>query len=243
MDKLVANRLWVHRENPFPHVIASDVFVREFYDDLVADFRRVMNSTAAHGAMPGYDAKIVVLAEHAHGALAVFLSRAWHDLLAGVVGATTTGDVAVALHRHPPGGRAGWPHNDLNPGWFGGEPPAPDEVRAEGVDGVHYKSGEPDGKGRENVRSVAVLYYLANPDWSSGDGGETGLYASGQAHHNNGVVVPPVNNSLVMFECTPYSWHGYLGNSRHERNSLAMWLHRPKQAVIDTWGEDAIAYW
>jgi hypothetical protein len=47
----------------------------------------------------------------------------------------------------------------------------------------------------------------------------------------------------MMFECRPNSYHGFISNKRGARNSMIMWLHRPKQDVIDRWGEDAIVYW
>ena len=97
---------------------------------------------------------------------------------------------------------------------------------------------------RETVRAVSALFYLANPPWAEGDGGETGLYDSVAAGaRTEGVLVPPVNNSLVLFECTPYSWHAYARASRHQRNSLVMWLHRPRQDVVERWGESSVVHW
>ena len=29
---------------------------------------------------------------------------------------------------------------------------------------------------RETIRAVSVLFYLANPEWEPGDGGETALF-------------------------------------------------------------------
>lgn len=116
-----------------------------------------------------------------------------------------------------------------------------------GLDGPHldYHHGPSDGSAaRETMRAVSVLFYLANPAWSVGDGGETGLYPSHEAAaRQGGVLVPPVNNSLVMFECTPHSWHAFAGASRQVRNCLVMWLHRPKREVVELWGESSVVYW
>lgn len=247
MDGLLAHRRWVRRALPFPHVVATDVFSNGFYAELADDFARIMGAGAiAHTTTPGYAARSARLAEHATGPLGVFLSREWHDLVAGVAGVdSATGDVSAALHHHAPGGGAGWPHNDLNPGWFGGSAPAADEIRVESMDDVDYHRGPPDGvPARQTMRAVSVLYYLANPEWSAGDGGETGLFASAEAgSRGDGAFVPPVNNSLVLFECTPFSWHAYAGSSRHIRNCLVMWLHRPTAEVVDRWGEAAVVHW
>ncbi len=247
MDRLLAHRRWIRRSLPFPHVVATDVFTPEFHAELAGEFDRIMDAGAiAHLTTPGYEARSARLVDHADGALGVFLSREWHDLVAGVMGVpTATGDVSGALHHHDPGGSAGWPHNDLNPGWFGGPPPGPDEIRTEGVDGVDYHRGSGNGvAARETMRAVSVLYYLANPEWSEGDGGETALFPSAEAGRSGvGSYVPPVDNSLVMFECTPYSWHAYAGASRNVRNCVVMWLHRPRSEVVDRWGEASVVHW
>lgn len=247
MDELIAHRYWVRRLKPFPHVTVQNVFNQAFYDTLEDHYRRIAaDGTKFNTKTPGYDASMALIRDNLDGPLAVFTSREWHDIIAGVAGVSCTGDVSASLHRHRPGGNAGWPHNDLNPGWFAGPAPNDTETRREGTDGVDYRTGKrPDGvDARETVRAVAVLFYLANPPWEPEDGGETGLFASLAAgQRGDGLRVPPLNNSMVMFECTPFSWHGYAGSSRNERNCVAMWLHRPKQDVIETFGEASIVYW
>lgn len=246
LEGLLAHRRWVRRELPFPHVVASDVFTDDVYAALAADFERLLASGAiSHPSGSGYEATWARLSEHAVGPLSLFLSREWHDLLAGVAGVDNpTGDVSVGLHHHEPGGAPGWPHNDLNPGWFAPDAPLPHEVGADGPH-VDYHHGPGDGSpARETMRAVSVLFYLANHEWSEGDGGETGLYPSLDAGSRaEGIFVPPVNNSLVIFECTPYSWHAFAGSARRQRNCLVMWLHRPKQDVVDWWGESSVVYW
>jgi Rps23 Pro-64 3,4-dihydroxylase Tpa1-like proline 4-hydroxylase len=94
---------------------------------------------------------------------------------------------------------------------------------------------------REAVRAVAVIYYLNNPQWQPGDGGETGLYRTVRdAIEHPVAVVPPLNNSLVAFECTPGSYHTFRSNVRHPRNSVVIWLHVEKSAAIARWGESAL---
>ena len=92
---------------------------------------------------------------------------------------------------------------------------------------------------------MSLLFYLANGPWHPGDGGETALYASSSDAALTGpaATVAPVDNSLVLFECTPYSWHTFLSNRVRPRESLVMWLHRSKQDTVDRWGEASIAYW
>ena len=96
---------------------------------------------------------------------------------------------------------------------------------------------------RETMRAIAILYYLNNPEWLPGDGGETGLYRAITDQVDQAVVsVPPINNTLVAFECSPYSFHAFRTN-RQPRNSLVMWLHREKAEALAQWGEGSIVPW
>jgi hypothetical protein len=246
LESLLDNRRWVRRTEPFPHVVAGNVFVPGFYAELEAEFVRLLREhpEAFQRNMAGYDASGADLDRYRSGPLGVFVSRAWHDMIAGVAAVRPTGDVSASLHHHEPGSSTGWPHNDLNPGWFAAGPPDPNQVRLPSDAPIGYHRGtRADGvEARETVRGVSVLFYFANPPWQPGDGGETGLY---RAPRPDGLAaaVPPVNNSLVLFECTPFSWHGFLRNQVKPRNSLVMWLHRSKDEVRDRWGEQSIVNW
>lgn len=246
LGDLLAHRRWVRRTHPFAHVVASNVFVPDFYRQLHDEVTRLVADPAVFARNLGsYDASSTQIGAHSEGALGVFVSRAWHDLVAGIWDVDATGDVSATLHHHAPGGQSGWPHNDLNPTWFPGEPPGEDEVRLLDNGLVDHKHGtRPEGvDARECMRAVALLFYLGNPEWSYGDGGETALFESlSGARNGPSAVVPPVNNSLVMFECTPFSWHSFLAN-RTPRTSVVMWIHRTKQDVVDRWGEQSIVHW
>ena len=136
----------------------------------------------------------------------------------------------------------GWIHNDLNPVWFADIADAdgiviPRQALCSYCEGA----GPAEVRRREAVRSVAVIYYLNNAAWQSGDGGETGLYRRIQDAIAHPVArVPPVNNSLVAFECTPSSYHTFLTNVRHPRNSVVLWLHVEKGTAVARWGESAL---
>jgi hypothetical protein len=248
LPQVLSNRRWVRRTAPFPHVIARDVFEPKFYADLerhVAEIRRD-NPAAFTRNMVSYDATSANIADHLNGPLGVFMSREWHDLIERIGGVRATGDVHASLHHHEPGSATGWPHNDLNPAWFEGDPPAPDEIRAPTPLRVEYQKG-PRFEGvvaRETMRAVSLLFYLDNPIWKPGDGGETGLFADfDRAFDGPDTAVPPINNSLVLFECTPYSWHAFQSNRVAPRTSVVMWLHRDKYEVVDRWGDHNVVYW
>ncbi|WP_227997696.1 2OG-Fe(II) oxygenase family protein [Nocardia australiensis] len=245
--ELFAHRRWIRRTDPFPHVYARDVFVPEFYRRLAEEFGRVRTQRpeAFTPVSEKYSATGVRLSALRDGPLALFLSREWHDLIAGVAGVTATGDVEGSLHHHAADSPQGWPHNDLAPAWFGGTTPGPAEVRTADP-AVDLKTGTRAGSvtARETVRAVAVLFYLGNPDWKPGDGGETALYENTAGNNPApSLTIPPLDNSMVLFECTPRSWHTYVGNNAAARNCVVMWLHRPKDEVVQRWGGDKIEQW
>jgi Rps23 Pro-64 3,4-dihydroxylase Tpa1-like proline 4-hydroxylase len=89
-----------------------------------------------------------------------------------------------------------------------------------------------------------MLFYLGNPPWKPGDGGETGLYASGtDPVHAPAVAVPPRNNSLLAFACTPFSYHSFLSNRRTVRRTVSVVLHQRRADVVARWGAGAIIPW
>lgn len=247
LGRLLYNRRWVRRTEPFVHIVAQDVFVPAFYEELEADYRTLLSGGAFSRSIKNYDASAATLRADHDGPLSVFVSREWHDLIAGVAGVDTTGDVHATFHSHEVGSTSGWPHNDLSPGWFEDPPPGPDEVRLSDPEKIVYGKGPRDSTlpVHEVMRGVSVLLYLNNGPWTAGEGGETALFASNSDARTVGpsVTVPPVDNSMVIFECTPYSWHTFLTNVTKPRHSLVMWLHRRKDDVIERWGESSIVYW
>lgn len=250
--ELLAHRRWVYRTRPFPHVYVRDVFTLDFYRRLAEEFQRLRTSQPDlfTKVTDGYGAGGVSLTRIGNGPFEVFLSRAWNDLIAGVVGVGVTGDVEGSLHRHPPGSPRGWPHHDLTPAWF--PEPIPEPTRA-GLPSaeIDLKSGaRPEGvPARELVRAVAVLFYLGNGPWQPGAGGETGLFADiGTLDPTTGqpipaISIPPVDNSMIVFECTPRSWHTFLGANISARNCVVMWLHRPREQAEQLWGGERIVQW
>jgi hypothetical protein len=250
---LLACRRWCAHEKPFPHIRASNVFTARLYDDFVSGFQMVLarglsETTEARrfSRLSGYDAYGLSFSEYLHPAFAPFVSRAWHDLVAGLFDVETTGDIRGGLHHHRVGSRDGQVHNDLNPGWFVDRPNA-DGVNVANLALCNYFNGETSptaGQARQTVRGIAMLYYLANGPWRPGDGGETGLYLrSGGPVSEADARIPPINNTMLLFECTPWSYHTFLANPHKPRNSVIMWLHRPEASVIARWGEGRIVPW
>jgi len=237
------SRRWLRRSHPFAHVVAYDVFVPGVYAALCARFDEMLAGLNGHAYLDAHDIFGTTVTPASAAGLQPFASRAWHDLLATIVGVRATGHVALGMHHHKVGSADGFPHNDLNSGWFAADP-GPGAIELSQPEVVEYTTGtlrRPGVQPRENVRAVAVLYYLANGLWQPGDGGSTGLYTrASDPVRRPALVVPPLDNSLLAFECTPTSWHGFISNRRRPRNSIIMWLHRPKAEVVARWGAGAI---
>lgn len=253
LSDVIANRQWHRRPHPFPHVVAENVFTPQFHAGLEAAYRAALQhglrETPCRGHfsrnMPGYDAYGLGLDAPGLEPFGLFRSWAWHAMLARLFDIDASGHVHLGLHHHPAGSRDGWVHNDLNPGWFVDAGPC-GEVSVPQGQLCSYTGGAstPSGVAKiETVRALTMILYLANGDWP-GDAGGTGLYSAGdQDVRDPDVVVRPVDNSLLAFECTPWSFHGFIGGNVQPRNSLILWLHRPKHAVVARWGAHAIRYW
>jgi hypothetical protein len=254
LPQVLDNRRWLRRSTPFRHIVAGNVFSKAFYELLVANLdglfrtglkeapkRRVLSRS-----MPSYDAYGMTFPPDYCGPFSLFMSRPWHDMLANLFGAKCTGHINCGIHHHAARSANGWVHNDLNPAWFV-DYPSVDDINVVRHNICNYSYGDafgPEVKPREVVRSVAMLFYLSNLPWSPGDGGCTGLYACKDDPVDRPVaMVPPINNSILIFECTPYSFHSFITNRRSPRNCVIMWLHCEKTDVIARWGRGKIVPW
>jgi hypothetical protein len=254
LQEVLANRRWTRRTRPFPVVIARNVLTERVYAELEKAFRELLDppDSDSAGLPPGctrYRADHVQwgvdfgpVVPHPFG---IFFSRAWHDMLATIFSVPATGHMSGGLHHHDPGSAPGRVHHDLNPGWFDGHPP-PEEITLTSC-AIDYKTGEVRSDGVqpvETIRAVTMIFFLDNGGWRPAVGGGTGLYArSSDRIDCPAVAIPPIDNSLVAFECTPFSFHGFLGSPLLPRNSLILWLHRPKAEALARWGASPVVPW
>jgi hypothetical protein len=255
LDSILANRRWCRDLHPFPHVTATDVLRLDAYRDIEAHFTKLLAEGWTRDSETirfqqhrrGYDAAVLNFDGEVPGPFALFFSAAWHDLLAGLFNLTNApGYMSGGLHHHSVGSASGGVHNDLNPAWFVGRPPPgaivlSDERRCE------YKTGQTLGSSEEPrrlIRGVAMIFYLANGKWRPEDGGTTGLYRwASDPVDSPARQIPPLDNSLVAFECTPYSFHSFTTNHRSPRNCMVAWIHRDPEALPSRWTEDAVVAW
>ena len=248
LHRMLAHRWWWVVDSPVRHLRAEEVFTAAVYDGIVDTFRERKERGDLTRSLAGYDASAAAVTPADAGGFAVFLTQEWHDTIASLLGVEATGDVIATLHHHAPGSSSGTLHNDLNPGWFPKRDTAPGGGRRAVC--IHdpavnnYRTGH-SHTGVETVertRAIALLYYLDTPQEIIGGG--TGFYRSArQPVDQPDVVVPPKNNSLVAFECTPFSFHTFLSNLSHERNCLVMWLHRDRSDADARWGTGSVVGW
>ncbi len=254
VSELLLSRRWEHRVWPFPHFFAKNVFHESVYRKQANAFQQILDRGLMEvpdeghfsRSVSGYDVFAFNFHKNLPGFLDIFLSREWHDTISRATGVVATGDVKGGFHHHAIGSASGTVHNDLNPGWFIGTA-SPDGINLSNNRRCNYHTGktmEALGAARETVRGTAMIFYLNNPEWRVGDGGETGLYRGSRLPVETPCRrVPPINNSMLLFECTPYSYHAFLSNRHAPRNSVIMWTHRPKDNVLSRWGERSIVKW
>jgi len=252
--RLLRSRRWALRTSPFPHVAATEVFDDAFKSALEVELGRLLARGLGRGNethrlarnMPYSDAYGWNLPPRGDGPLAFFYSRPWHDLLAGLWDVPATGDVNAAVHYHPVGSANGSVHRDLGVAWFS------DQARDDGINPMDlarcgYTTGRASAPGiavREVVRAVTMIYYLGNRSWSSGDGGETGLYRREDDPVDEPALrIAPIDNTMLVFENTPSSYHSFLCNRRHARTSIILWLHRSKDLAIGRFGHAVRLAW
>jgi 2-oxoglutarate-Fe(II)-dependent oxygenase superfamily protein len=253
LDRLLANRAWLRREDPFPHVVARDVFTGEFYRALAGQIDAILvrglSETPAADRfsrnIPGYDSYGIGFDRSTDGPLALFHSIAWRDLMSGLFGIGPTPYVFGGAHHHAVGSANGFIHNDFNPVWF---PRATDRdiVVPEQTRCTYTRGDGPlaDAEKIQVVRGAVVLVFLLNDGWRAGDGGEMGLFCSSTSSLSApAAACAPLNNSLVAFECTPRSFHAFLTNRRLPRTSIIMWVHRTLTEATNRFGEDALEQW
>jgi len=242
---------WLEYQRPFRHFRAFNVFTDDVYVALERNFLSLLSGEC--DARPGfaktdsrYDALMLGVQSSIAPLFFPLFTREWHDLITHLVGVRATGYVDGGLHHHPIGSADGWIHNDLCQGWFPESNPT-DGVVLSDHELCDYRTGEPlsaEVKPLCLVRSVALIFFLANCKWAPGAGGETGLYSTPYDEISQpDAVVEPENNSLVLFECSPHSYHCYLQNHYSERNSIVLWAHSTPEIAAMKYGRFCIQGW
>ncbi len=230
---------WSQYERPFRHIRAERVFREDAYRTLERAFSALRESeTRFRHGQAGYDALMLGMDRELALRFPPLFERRWIELIAGLLDLPALPQIDAALHHIPINSRSGWVHNDFCSGWFDdgatGDIVFPDRRKCE------YFNGTPkteDARPREYVRAATMIFYLRNDEWKAGAGGGTGLYAASRSGLGEMSSVNPVNNSLLLFECSPHSWHALVANPGCPRNSIILWLHSTLENARARWGQ------
>jgi hypothetical protein len=239
---------WYLLDRPFRHVRAEMVFRKKTYDALVEAFVSLkeregcdQSETARFSKrQPGYDAEMLAVDQEVASFFSPLFERRWTRFLGGLLGLPDRAQIDGGLHHIPVDSRSGWVHNDFCSAWFDegttGDIIFPDRRKCDYFSGT-LKSA--DARPREYIRAATMIFYLQNDDWQKGCGGETGLYTASAPDLGACSTVPPLSNSLLLFECSPHSYHRLLANPGCPRRSVIMWLHDTVQDTQSRWGDGA----
>jgi len=239
---------WTAYRHPFFHLHAINVFPLETYDRLSAEFAAILkpslNGINGVGpkmvkSHPDYDALILAMNAQLSGGFAPIFTREWIYHLAQLLGLSVTLRIDGGLHHIPRGSRSGWLHTDLCSAWFDAKVAKENGVVFADRSQCDYFTGvrrQLTAQPMEYVRAATMIYYVNNDNWRDGDGGETGLYSTSRSDLGPTKVIAPENNSLILFECSPHSFHRLRGNPRCSRNSIILWLHTTVEFAEERWG-------
>jgi hypothetical protein len=245
LTELNAEGDWYISERPFRHIRGEHVFREDCYRRLEKAFGevKIAGPEGAKGisrfkrSATGYDALVAGMNPELSGRFSPLFDPRWIRLLAELLGLPPLAQVDGALHEVPVGSRSGWVHSDLCSGWFDaraqGDIVFPDRKQCS------YFTGAPKNahaRPREYIRAATMIFYLLNDEWRRGAGGETGLYATSNSDAGEVQAVPPLNNSLLLFECSPHSYHRLLANPGCCRKSVILWLHSTVAHAQSKWG-------
>ena len=218
--------------DPFNHIVVNNFLKQSFYIDLVSEFNNILQRGLSLGhdyekfsLYKNYDGYYWVFPPEASYPLNVFFSYRWAEFFSDIFDIPVTNDISVLFNHHKRGSLSGSIHSDFievpfvcSPSTFGSN------VWYYGTNNFIIEEDEYGDDVMRRMRSIIGIFYLNNTTWKFGDGGETGLYS---ARNNRKLVkaVAPVSNTLLVYEITPNSYHRFLKNHIHERNSLLLWFH------------------
>lgn len=230
---------------PFPHRIIDDYLpktehrmFRACLDNLVSNGLSHYRDRNRLTKIAGYDCFHWVFPADTNSPLNHFYRRRFRDLVAAEFGIELTAEVNAQINHHPIGCRNGTWHTDYIHCYHSADLLTEDGMRP-WYFGCEYQSGTSLAGGSrapvlKRVRAVTFLYYLDGDDWHDGDGGETGLGYDGPFQDGIQIhsAVAPLPNRLLLFECTPHSFHRMLGNRRLPRSLVVGWLHSTPEYAI-----------
>lgn len=247
LDDFLYKPKWNIQDNPFPHIYTTSVFNQRTYLALCRDFNKHLKAKLRNTPKESINQDglhIIDIYEKPGDAIDLFVSDQWINLFSSLFNISLSKFVSLGLHYHQPNSSSGLVHNDLTHGWFLDN--SDSSVILPSIN-CRYTDGKTSQGLRSVVhtaRAITIIFYLDNPEAEPLIGGGTGLYSHAFDDITKPVIViPPINNSMLIFPCTPTSFHAFISNINFPRRSIIMWLHVPVEWAVSKWGKNAIQEW
>lgn len=240
---------WWQCSSPFCHFRATDVFDMSIYKALCQQFSLILEDTKNDNASEykmrrakgNNDCLILGLNDELASVFYPLFTEEWLRSLADLLDLKFLPRIEGALHSNPINSQTGWIHTDCCSAWFDECDIIEDKLMFPPRKRCSYFTGKrmsPNAEPKEYIRAATMIFYLCNEGWQQGDGGETALYStSEELEHTTVKRVPPLNNSLFLFECSPHSYHRFISNPGRVRNSIILWLHSSVEDAEARWGD------
>ncbi len=220
---------------PYNHVVLRHVFNKETYlhlRDLVQKYKNKGQriGQVGHEERHFYQARNYspTATELQEMKCSILISKSLRNFIIGFFDTIVNDYIAVGIHTHKSGSPSGWAHSDLNIVSFKKDLAAFDETSLKlwerGSCSYADDSAYNQPHTIKTARHIACIYYVDNQPWQLGDGGETAIYSEYENDIPIFSKIPPLNNTMLIFEINPVSSHGFL-QTKKERNSIIWWYH------------------
>jgi len=248
MDNLLEYGNWCEHKIPFKHFRAESVLDENTYKEVEANFNAVKTEQVKkkngdvyrlEKLSSNYDAQMVAMDNDLAELFQPFFSIDFLKSIAQLLEIPFNYAIDGALHSSPRNSRTGWIHTDFCNAWFDSRFIEKNQLSFPNRQTCDYFTGrrhDESADPRKFTRAATLIFYLCNDGWKKGDGGETGLYGAGHLSDNTVFdIVAPKNNSLILFECSPHSYHRFLTNRGRTRNSIILWIHSTPETSSLKW--------
>jgi hypothetical protein len=224
-------------KNPFPHVHVESFFKPKFYKDCCDFFNEILDRGVSDKYDPYkfsryhfeyYNAFFWQMHANSSYPISQFLSIEWVNYFSNLFNVELTNEVSFELRHHKVDtikNITKYVHNDFYVVGFPFDVPDKKELFQYYFQCPYLlQSPEDEEMVNKRMRSVVAFIYINNQDWEEKSGGVTALYKSTNLERHV-KEIPPISNSMLAFEITPYSYHSYINNNTVDRNTIMLWFH------------------
>jgi 2OG-Fe(II) oxygenase superfamily len=213
---------------PFRHIIIDDFLpsdantaLREQFDQILSRSVSEKKDLSRFVRREMYDVDIFWPQPRLDDAHRYFFSLRYFEMLRKFLKAPISNDTILMYHHHDENKEDNYIHNDYLGGFFM-EDSLQNDINPWYFQCTHSAPPQSENKSRKMMRSAAAIYYL-NENWDEKQRGETGLFWKNDPRFL-AKKIAPLNNRLLVFEVTPFSWHNFMKNNMPSRNSIAQWF-------------------